>query len=193
MKIIEKYCTGILESTKCAKLPFHNINHTREVVNNVGLIANNSALTRKETDLVKIAAWFHDLGFCNLYQGHENVSIKMAHDFLIKNQYSDKDFNIVKSCIEATKMPQKPLNKYAEILSDADLFHVSDDTFFYRKLLLRREWELEFNKFSTDLEWHVLNLEFLKSHSFYTNYGKLVLMKGQVENEKKVLSLIAFY
>ena len=160
---------------------------------NVETIGKNTGLTKTELEPIKMAAWFHDIGFCELYLGHENVSIKIAQNFLIENEYSEEQIEIVTECIKATKMPQSPQNKYAEILSDADIFHISNDTFFYRKLLLRREWEIEFNKYSTDYEWHQLNLEFLDKHKFFTEYGKSELMRGQLKNEERVKNLIKLY
>jgi uncharacterized protein len=121
------------------------------------------------------------------------VSIGLAETFLKKQDYPQKKAELVIQCIQATKIPQNPLNKYAEVLSDADIYHISTPSFFYRKLLLRREWEMYFNKFNTDLEWHKLNLEFLERHQFFTSYGKDVLMKGQKENEAKVRNLIGLY
>lgn len=192
-QLVKKYCENILLNTKCATYPFHNVVHTREVVQQAILIGKSIGLSPEELEPIIIAAWFHDTGFCEQYKGHEDVSIRLAKDFLIKYNYSKEKIEVIVSCIEATKMPQNPKNNYANILSDADIYHISQDTFFYRKLLLRREWELVFNKYSTDVEWHQLNLEFLQGHQFFTTFGKEVLMKGQKQNEEKVKNLIKFY
>lgn len=190
---VEKYCLKILTTTKCSQLPFHNNQHTIEVVENIQVIGENLNLSKSELEPIKIAGWFHDVGFCEKYNGHEDVSVIMAKEFLIKHGYDFDLIQMVVSCILATKMPQKPTNKFAEIVSDADMFHIGTDVFFYRKLLLRREWELEFNKISTDLEWHILNLKFLQGHKFFTSYGKSILMQGQNKNEERVKNLISLY
>jgi hypothetical protein len=31
-----------------------------------------------ETEMIIITAWFHDLGFCEAYKGHEEINIKVA-------------------------------------------------------------------------------------------------------------------
>ena len=193
VKKVKKYCETILKTTKCNQLPFHNLAHTQQVVRNVRTISKRLDLAKEEVEPILIAAWFHDTGFCEAYQGHEEVSIQLAKAFLTENSYAAKNIDTVVTCIMATKIPQNPLTKYAEILSDADIFHISTPEFFYRKLLLRREWELVLNKFSTDLEWHLLNLDFLHNHQFFTTYGKKVLMKGQDINEAKVKNLIQLY
>lgn len=193
LNLVKNYCEKILTTTKCKELSFHNIEHTREVVENVLLIGKHLDIPEEELEIIKIAAWFHDTGFCETYKGHEEVSIRLAKDFLVKENYANEKIEKVVTYILATKMPQNPLNKYAEVLSDADIFHVSTCSFFYRKLLLRREWEMQLSKFSSDKEWHLLNLEFLQKHQFFTSYGKDVLMKGQLENEEKVRNLIKLY
>jgi len=193
ISLAEKYCLKILTTTRCSQLPFHNIKHTMEVVANIQVIGENLKMSKAELEPIKIAGWFHDVGFCETYKGHEDVSIIMAREFLLKHCYDFDLTEMVVSCILATKMPQNPTNKYAEIISDADIFHIGTDAFFYRKLLLRREWELEFNKTSTDLEWHLLNLKFLQGHKFFTSYGKSILMQGQNKNEERVKNLISLY
>lgn len=192
-QLVKHHCEDILLNTKCATYPFHNIVHTQEVAKQAKWIGQNMSLSPDELEPIIIAAWFHDTGFFEKYKGHEDVSIRIAKDFLQKQNYQKEKIEIVISCIEGTKIPQNPQNKYAEILSDADIYHISQDAFFYRKLLLRREWELVFNKHSSDLEWHQLNLEFLQGHKFFTSYGKSVLMDGQKRNEERVKNLICLY
>ncbi len=71
---VHDYCTNILLTSKCANLAFHNVEHTKEVVNNVNVISDYIGLTVKEKEPIVIAAWFHDTGHSERYQGHEDVS-----------------------------------------------------------------------------------------------------------------------
>lgn len=187
---VEQYCTRILENSTCENLPFHNIEHTLEVVANTQKILAEMTISSKEAEAAVIAAWFHDTGFCEVYAGHEEASIKLTSEFLLKQGYNAEGIKAVTQCIEATKMPQNPKTELAKVLCDADLFHVSTPHFFYRKQLLRKEWEDEFNKYYNDMEWHELNLEFLQNHQFLTEYGKTTLGKGQKTNIKKIKNLI---
>ncbi len=189
----EKFCTDILTNSRCKELPFHNYNHTVQVVNNVLKIGKGLSIKSAELEPVIIAAWFHDTGFCDAYDGHEPISISLAKEFLSKTGYPIDKIAVVTSCIEATKMTQNPANKYAEILCDADVLHIADNNFFYRKLLLRREWELVLDKYYSDKEWHELNYEFLKSHTFFTSYVRDSCAKGKLTNERKVNDILAFY
>jgi uncharacterized protein len=188
---VESYCTTLLEQSSCNTLPFHNIVHTREVVKNTVNILTRMKLSSEESEPLVIAAWFHDTGFSKKYKGHEDVSINLAKTFLSKHQYPPRKIDVVIECIEATKMPQNPKTELAKVLCDADLFHVGTPNFFYRKQLLRKEWENEFNKQYTDMEWHQLNLVFLQEHEFFTDYGKKRLKNESRENIEKLKNLIS--
>ncbi|MFT5998260.1 MAG: hypothetical protein ACI81P_000713 [Neolewinella sp.] len=189
---VSEYCTALLQEY-CARYPFHNLTHTKEVVENVQIIGQQLGITPAELEPVIIAAWFHDTGFKEAYDGHEAVSIRLATDFLRSKGYPEKELVIVINCIESTRMPQQPSGKLAEIIADADIFHISNQHFFYRKLLLRREWEIVYDKYYSDYEWHVLNLQFLLGHQFFTACGKQLLMDGQHMNERKMRQLISYF
>lgn len=190
---VAEYCTDLLSNSSCNKLPFHNLQHTIEVVQNVKYLCVAMNINQQETDMLIIAAWFHDTGFSVTYKGHEEESKLIATAFL-KNQEVNIDFiDKICNCIDATKMPQCPASKLAQILCDADVFHISNSHFFYRKLLLRREWELFCDNKVSDLEWHKLNLDFLKKHHFKTTYGKKTLTTGKQENILKVEIILEYY
>lgn len=193
IQLIQQYCTNLLTKERCVKFPFHNLEHTKEVVQNVSYLCAAMDIDKGDTEILKVAAWFHDTGFSVTYKGHEEESKKIATAFL-KQQKIDKDFiDKVCNCIDATKMPQCPTTLLAEVLCDADIFHISNSHFFYRKLLLRREWEVFCDNKVTDLEWHKLNLEFLKMHHFRTVYGKEILEQGKQENIEKVERILKYY
>ena len=143
--------------------------------------------------LVTVAAWFHDTGFSTCYKGHEYSSQNIATKFLSEHNVSDKSIQIICECIEATKMPQSPKSLLAKVLCDADLMHLSTPEFFYRKLLLRREWEVFCDNSVSDIEWHLLNKKFLEEHNYWTDYGKSILREGKHENLKKVENIISYY
>jgi predicted metal-dependent HD superfamily phosphohydrolase len=193
MKEIEDYCRLLLAGSRCEQLPFHNIKHTEEVVRNVKIISKELHYSDAEIELIQVAAWFHDTGFIRAYKGHEKVSVRLASEFLMKQGWEKTIVDRVCSCIEATAMLQQPKDCYEAVLCDADMYHISTPEFFYRKLLLRKEWELFCNIKVTDMEWHELNLKFLEEHQFKTVYGQEFLKKGQQENIHKVKHLIKFY
>ncbi len=189
----EQYCTKLLSTSKCKELPFHNLQHTLEVVQKVKHITAAMNINNKDTKLLVVAAWFHDTGFSKTYQNHEDQSKGIAREFL--SELGVDTLSIEKICnyIEATKMPQNPTNKLAEILCDADIFHISNSHFYFRKLLLKREWEVFCDLHVTDKEWHELNLDFLENFNFRSSYGKKYLEIGKQENVERVKNILLYY
>jgi uncharacterized protein len=66
IKSITRYCSDILQNDKCKHLPFHNFEHTQEVIDNVFLIADALGIPPKEADLIAIVACFHDTGYSEI-------------------------------------------------------------------------------------------------------------------------------
>ncbi len=192
LKEVKSYCQQLLLQQSCRRLPFHNLEHTQEVVKNVKILSQELRIGGEKTLLLQIAAWFHDTGFAKTYKNHEEGSKEFAFAFLTKERLDAKYIDLILSCIESTKMHQEPKDMYQEILCDADIFHISTPHFFYRKLLLRKEWEIFCNLKVTDLEWHQLNLEFLQKKFILTpveKYGK----KGGGENIARVQQILAHF
>ncbi|ASV29603.1 hypothetical protein CJ263_04890 [Maribacter cobaltidurans] len=187
---VAAFCTDLLTTSKCKELPFHNLEHTKEVVQNVKYLCAAMDINEQDTEVLLIAAWFHDTGFSMTYKGHEDQSKFIATTFL-KEQKANKSFiNKVCNCIDATKMPQRPTNVLAKVLCDADLFHLGTTNFLYKNMLLRKEWELFSDIIMADDEWQMLNINFLEEHRFKTTYGKEILENGKQENLDKLKQLI---
>jgi hypothetical protein len=72
-------------------------------------------------------------------------------------------------------MPQKPQNGLDKIISDSDLFHLGTNHFNNRTELLRQELQFYYNTELTDKEWRLRNIEFLKSHNYFTGYCQQML------------------
>lgn len=116
IKNVAAYCTDILTTSKCKELPFHNLQHTKEVVQNAKYLCAAMDINEQNTQILLVAAWFHDTGFSKTYKGHEDKSKAIASKFL-KHEKVDSGFiNKVKDCIDATKMPQCPKTALAEVL-----------------------------------------------------------------------------
>lgn len=190
---VSEYCTNLLSTSKCRELPFHNLDHTKEVVQNVKYLCAAMDINLADTDLLLIAAWFHDTGFSKTYKNHEAESKRIAKKFLLKLGMESEKIATICACIEATKMPQGPTTELEEILCDADIFHLSNSHFFYKILLLRRENAVVCDNEVIDSEWYKLTLEFLKKHYFRSVYGRGVLEQGREDNIHKVKNILDFY
>ena len=105
---------------------YHNFTHTAEVAKTAEEIAGSIGINDIDKEALLIAAWFHDIGHTETCEGHEDVGIKLAENFLRENDYSEDGISKVISLINATRMPRNPQNILEEIICDADLHHLGD-------------------------------------------------------------------
>jgi predicted metal-dependent HD superfamily phosphohydrolase len=165
------YVFGILKDKLQGIYVYHNYKHTEDVVDSVKKLAAKQNLSAEDTEIVTLAAWFHDTGFIERSINHEDISIRIAEDYLKSINYSDENIAKVIGCINATRYPQLPQNILEEIIADADLFHLGTKDYYDKTELLRLEWERSENKKFTDLEWLKLNIDFLTGHKYFTKYS----------------------
>ncbi len=182
----KKYCIGLLSRSRCGSLPFHNEEHTMNVYENVLKIGIYENKNLQDLEPVLLTALFHDTGNATVFAGHENCSSIEASNFLVAQEYPDAKIAVVIDCINATKMPQRPLDIYEKIICDADLFHLGTRSYRSKNKLLRREWAKFLNTEYSDEAWDSLNITFLEQHSFHTRYGKEILGPVKMENLKEL-------
>ena len=170
----EKLVTDILLSLP-QSMVYHNLNHTREVVKAAEKIGNYANLSESEMEILMLSAWFHDSGFKDNYDLHEEKSAEIAEKFLTENKYPSERIEKVVSTIMSTKIDQKPKTLIENVLNDADFIHLSKKSYFDKLLLLRGELENMRKEKFVDATWYEDNLDFLRDHRYYTEYGKTVL------------------
>lgn len=186
IKKVKAHCFELFSSSRCNTFPFHNIRHTLDVFENVKTIGEYEGINKEEMEILKIAALFHDTGFSQAYNGHENLSINNAQAFLCKMNYSKENIENVVNCIKATKMPQNPNHILEKIICDADLFHLASPKYKTKNMLLRKEWSLLLDLTFTDEQWKTLNIDFFKNHEYKTSYGKSYLALRKLANIEKM-------
>lgn len=182
----EEAATQILKSEISSKLAYHSYTHTKMVVNAATLIAEEENLNSQEKEIVIVAAWFHDTGFKEAYDGHEAVSRQIAIDFLKENNADEATIERVSGCILSTMLTNTPTNKLEEVICDADISHIARENYEECSELLRQEWANVHDKHYTDLEWCQMSLEFITTTEFYTEYGKTELNNKREEVKKKL-------
>jgi uncharacterized protein len=143
---------------------FHNTQHTLDVVHAAEQLAVQYDLSDDERFILTIAAWFHDTGYTETYEGHEAASMSIAERYLRSVGVEEILIECIVGCIRATEMPQTPQHLVEELLCDADLANVGSDTFFEMSARLREEWHIVKGREFTDEEWHDLKLNLCKSH-----------------------------
>lgn len=183
----KKHCFRLINQSRCSNFPFHNWEHTSEVVADSKKIAQGEHINAKDLEILIIAAYFHDVGQIKGVEAHEKSSCDFAIKFLDLHHYPIEDIERIKKCILATTMPQKPQTLLQHIICDADLAHLGKTCFESKSNKLRKEWVLYCGKNFTDKEWIMLNIEFLDGHQFHTEYAKTHYGQQKEENKKMLI------
>ena len=167
----KKVVTEIFKTKVNHLFVFHNLEHTRQVVNAAGEIAGHYPLNDDDQFVLFISAWFHDTGFSSGHsEEHEKESIKLAEKLLSRCNEDQELINRVSSCIQATHLPQEPRDLVEKILCDADLYHLGTNMFTKWSGHLRQELQTYYKSDFSEEEWREINIEFLKSHNYFTGY-----------------------
>lgn len=179
MDVVEKARSYVFHLFKDKLSPnyiYHNFNHTLRVVDNAVIIAKAEGINESDTEIIVLAAWFHDTGYIEGPAGHEYRSSLMAENFLKENGYPvDKTVKVVQ-LILATQLGVEPQNELEKIINDADCSHFADSNYFELSELLREEWKLTQGNYFSDLEWAIGNRKvLLQKHHFYTEYARTLL------------------
>lgn len=184
---VKFYCKGLFQEELPEKFVYHNSHHTERVVDAARMIGRESGLSDDEIMLVTVAAWFHDVGYTEGCESHEETSAALAKDFLKKEAVPESSIQIIENCIMATKMPQSPKNLLEQVLCDADLHHLACTD--YQMMAQRMHHEIEQIKGESiaDDQWNEMNLEFFKNHQYFTDFGQKYLQPIKNDNLKKIL------
>lgn len=170
----EEYVKNILADRCPTYYKYHNYYHVQKVVEAAIQISDHENVSDEEKEIIILACLFHDIGYIDLCEGHEEVSCSYAKEFLTKENYPENKIQQISSCILATKIPQQPKNKLEMIVCDADLHHLGSEDFLEVGNSLRSEIEFSHKKHFTDLDWLELTIHFNKSHSYFTDYAKKI-------------------
>lgn len=186
----EKYVTDLLESKLGDTYSYHNLAHTLGVRDACLEIGKGMGITKEESEILELAALFHDTGFVAQYDGHEEASQRIAKAFLEQKEYKDKKLEKVLHCIEITQMGKEPGNVLEKIMKDADLANLGSTEYLQTLDGLRHEWEVMLGQVHSDQDWFELNRSFLKNHSYYTSYAD-THFGPQVDKNQKALKKLA--
>ena len=176
MNLIEQaeiFVCNLLKDNLSDLYSYHNFRHTSEVVSGVRKLAIAENLDELDSEIVLIAAWFHDTGYTKGCDKHENSSAAIVTEFLAEKEKSIAYISAVCDVIEATTYNYIPTTVLAKVIKDADYHHFASNDYFDRCELLREEWRLIRNLEYSDLDWAKENLKVLQSHHvYYTEYAK---------------------
>ncbi|MFA5832362.1 MAG: HD domain-containing protein [Bacteroidota bacterium] len=168
---VSKFVNDLFDRKSTIAAMYHNFDHTLDVVANVKEIAKAANLSKEKTEIIVIAAWFHDTGYLFSPEEHEERSIVIATDFLKKAGYPSEKIKDVAGCIRATKVPQRPKNLIQEVMGDADLLSLGKSDSIEKGELLRAEIESLSGKTMSEREWIKQSIKFFQGHHYHTSYA----------------------
>ena len=197
-----KYVEQLLLEELPGNSLYHNLTHTKRVFKSTKEIIDNSSISEEDTEILLLAALFHDTGFVKCNDGHEDVSAKIATKFLAENGCSEEKIDKVVRCIRATYMEASPETELEMIIRDADASHFAKDYFQEASEFLRLELKMKGIADYNKSKWLAGNVDLLRNtHTYYTDYAKehwgpkkeenIAIMEGQQQelkaqkNEKK--------
>jgi len=171
------------------RLHYHGFHHVLYVMEAGELIASGFELSDKEIVLLKTAILLHDSGFLRTYNEHEVVGTEIACEMLPQYGYSKEDIKKINGMIMATRIPQTPTNHLEEIIADADLEYLGTKNFKKISEYLYQEL-IEYNFIRSRDEWNQIQVRFLKSHHYFTDFCKKQREPVKQEHLEKIVNLI---
>jgi uncharacterized membrane-anchored protein YitT (DUF2179 family) len=179
---LKTFILNKLEKELPAYLTYHNAAHTKDVLKYAEELAAAENISGNDLILLQTAALLHDSGFLETYTGHEEVSCSVARKILPDYGYKVDEIEAVCSLIMATRLPRKKnISKLAGILCDADLYYIGTDSFEKNSADLYQE-RLSNGLVKNRQEWEHLQIDFLRSHTYYTPAAREKLTAGLQKN-----------
>ncbi|MEO6039595.1 MAG: HD family phosphohydrolase, partial [Saprospiraceae bacterium] len=182
----ETYITDFFNRFISPEYVFHDLDHTVQTVAAARIIGEGFQLDEREMLLVQLSTWFHDTGYSEGPQDHEERSVLNAQHFL-QGKISDSELATVIACIRSTKVPQQPQNLLEEIIGDADLSHLGMESYWDRTGKLRQEFILARKTVMSEQDWLDFELNFLLSHEYHTSVAQQLFNKRKRKHVQQLV------
>jgi predicted metal-dependent HD superfamily phosphohydrolase len=181
-----EYISIVLTTELSENCVFHTISHTLDVVSNAEIIGSYCKLDVDSMNILRMSAFFHDVGYVDAYDDHEIYSAHRAMIYLQSREIDPEIIDQVRAAILSTKTPQNPRDNISKILCDADLMNLTFDDYFEQIDLIRKEWEKVGKAKMNRQEFYLSSLEFFQSHEYHSKYGNSVLQPKKEKTELKI-------
>ena len=172
------------------RLTYHTLAHTAYVVKQAHALADAAKLSAKETEELLLAAWFHDTGYLDTYDGHEYKSMARAEAWLQEKRVDPARVEVIKNLIRATHRDEAATTELEKLMVDADMSNLAAEDFRSRAELIRTEWELALDKSYSNPDWAELQLNFMLGHKYQSEVGKdryKKALKANIEDQRDYL------
>ncbi|NUM30703.1 MAG: HD domain-containing protein [Bacteroidetes bacterium] len=189
----KEYILNLLKEKLPKYLTYHCFEHTIDVYNEAKRIALSENINDEtELKLILTAALFHDSGFTVSELSHEQQSCIISTQVLPQYNYNDSQISKICEIIMATKIPQSPSSHLAEIICDADLDYLGRNDFEKISDSLFEEFKYR-NIVKDQKSWDTIQLNFFKSHHYFTRTNIELRNKQKEKNLQKILENLNNY
>jgi len=171
----ENYISALLAEKLPEYIIYHNFNHALLVKKYAETIGEHTGLSTDEMNILRICALFHDAGYVNSYKKCNEESIVIASAFLAEHEIDQQTIDHISEIIRASKLPQSPKDKIAEVLCDADMMYIASENAVEQFDLLFDETALEKKNPEKRPVFEKGYIDFFATHTYYTEYGKTIL------------------
>ena len=168
---LKRFILQKLRNELSDKLTYHGVNHTKCVLLSCEQYIKRMHLPSGEAYLLRTAAIMHDTGYIWTFDDHETESINYARKVLPDWNYTKAEIERIAGMIEATRIPQNPLNMLEQIIADSDLDYLGTDSFYKIGNKLYKEL-LAYQIITNEEQWFRLQVKFLQNHRFHTPFAK---------------------
>ena len=168
---LRKKALEILNTKLSKDLYYHCIHHTLDVLKVIKLYIKHEKINEYDAKLLRIGVLFHDIGYTVSIDHHEIRSAEIAEEMMNEFGFAEKDINIVKGLILATRIPQRPHNQLEKIICDADLDYLGLTDFYRISELLFKEL-MAYSKIDNKKEWNKTQVKFLEAHQYHTDFAR---------------------
>jgi len=165
---------------------FHDLEHTLQTVAAAKVIGEGFDLSERDLSAAQLSMFFHDTGYSEGPQEHEERSCLMAEHFL-QEKISDEDLRIVLGCIRATKIPQNPHTLTQKICCDADLSHLGMEIYWDRTGKLRQEFIVARKNVMSEQEWIEFEINFMLHHEYHTEVAREMFNKRKAKHIQQLI------
>jgi uncharacterized protein len=170
---------------------YHSLTHTRDdVARAVERLAPLEGVTGEDFILAHTAAYFHDLGFLEQRQGHEEAGVRIVAEVLPGYGYSPAQIGQICGMIMATQLPQSPHNILEQLVADSDLDLLGRDDFMVLNGRLRAELA-HFSPDPGDVAWLTNQIAFVDSHRYWTASARQLRDDGKRRNIAALRRMLA--
>ncbi|MCA8832045.1 Pycsar system effector family protein [Hymenobacter pini] len=193
LKQAKAYVQTLLEEKLPAQLVYHSPTHTATVAKEARALGEAAGLDEADQEALLLAAWFHDTGYIDTYDGHEFRSAELAGEWLTQQGYPAERVALVQQLIKATHRDSERETELEQLLVDADMSNMGRDDFFANGELLRAEWEATLGKTYSNPDWAETQLAFLCEGKYYTKVARERYeeqLKENIKDQRKLLKKV---